>query len=504
MSATGVWFGNEQWPSGASPGAFAKDVFRIENCKSDKQRALAFYTWFQRCMCRGRLPQRPGFDGMLETADPLSTFTWGFHQCTGWGWVAAEALQAAGVKARRAVIHNRGHTIYEVWYAGENAKEGWHAFDPFLGWYLLNQDGEVASCAELAANPDLAVHPRGGPPRFGNHPERSALDYPFHTGDNLDIVQPVTNDSISYELEPGQSYENLWRPELPNLAWGDSTYPRGAHCDVSLFDETGKIRYPEHHPYWRHYVWPTLRTDGIAGGQPVRWQGCGALRWKPLTHGRQAACSAHNAVFENGMLRPAGANKHCEVWWRIRLPYQATYLRLMPVVEACGSDLICFVVSPDAGRSVLPLHNKNGVPPKIITHGPRELPANEPPDGSAPEGPSIRGSREFWLRLDMSSKSDASPLRVLSLGITVGYQFNMQILPRLMPGKNTLFLEAAKLDGAKLQAEWVCTDAQGRSQQVETVELAKSGRAQRTVETNAAAPDDLIMRGVSVRCSSVI
>ncbi len=192
-----MWFGNELWPSGKSPGAFARDVFRLENCKTDKQRALAFYTWFQRCMCRGRMPETPGFNGMLTSSDPLTTFAWGHHQCTGWGWVATEALQAAGVKARRSVVNNSGHTFYEVWYAGENGKESWHAFDPFLGWYLLNEDGEVASCAELAANPDLSIHPRGGPSRLGNHPERSVLGYSHYTGDNLDIVQPVRNEELS-------------------------------------------------------------------------------------------------------------------------------------------------------------------------------------------------------------------------------------------------------------------------------------------------------------------
>src|SRR5688572_4019760 len=120
MNAKGVWFGNEAWPSGASPGAFAKDVFRIEKCRTDKEKALAFNKWFLRCMNRGMLPHVPGMGGLLRTADPLHSFLWGHHECTGWGWVATEALQAAGLKARRSVVSNSGHTFYEVWYAGED------------------------------------------------------------------------------------------------------------------------------------------------------------------------------------------------------------------------------------------------------------------------------------------------------------------------------------------------------------------------------------------------
>ena len=51
--ASGVWFGNTQWPSGSSPGAFARDVYRIENCTTDRDKALALNSWLVRCMNRG-------------------------------------------------------------------------------------------------------------------------------------------------------------------------------------------------------------------------------------------------------------------------------------------------------------------------------------------------------------------------------------------------------------------------------------------------------------------
>ena len=68
MQARGVWFGNRQWPSGSSPGAFARDVFRIEGCVTDRDKALALNRWLVRCMNRGpnlKLPSLGDGTGQL-------------------------------------------------------------------------------------------------------------------------------------------------------------------------------------------------------------------------------------------------------------------------------------------------------------------------------------------------------------------------------------------------------------------------------------------------------
>lgn len=500
MHATKVWFGNRQWPSGASPGAFARDVFRIEACTTDKQRALVFYKWLQRCLCAGPMPKIPGLGGLLETANPVTTFAWGFHSCTGFGWVAVEALQSAGLKARRVVHHSSSHTIYEVWYRGDNGKEGWHAFDAEFGWYFFNDEGEVASCAELAANPDFIIHPRGGSPRYGNYPNRTLRNYPFRTADSLEIVQPVLNEELSFDMQLGQSFETLWRPEVPRLCWGTPDFPRGPHCDISLLDETGRLRFPEHAPYWQNYLWPNSRNASPAGDQPVRWHGCGALRWQPLLYGEKVTWRADNAIFENGTLRPAGVHKHCEVWWHFKLPYLATYLQITPVVENAGAATIGIAVSADAGKSMHTIHWKQGEPPKFILHGPGEMVVGDAAQKEPAAGPSIRGLREFWLRLDVSSKATPMP-RVLSLDFSVGYQLNMQTLPRLLAGDNTLYLQSGALDGARLEAEWVFTGRKG--QQIECLQLQQAGETHRVVNPGVEAHEDLIMRGVSLRCLPV-
>ena len=53
MGAKGVWLGNPAWPGNKSCKQFTEDVFRLAGAKTDKQKALAFYDWIQRCMMRG-------------------------------------------------------------------------------------------------------------------------------------------------------------------------------------------------------------------------------------------------------------------------------------------------------------------------------------------------------------------------------------------------------------------------------------------------------------------
>ncbi len=491
--ATGVWFGNSAWPSGRSPGAFAKDAFRLEGCETDRDKAMAWDKWQLRCMNRGPNCFTPGLGGYIKNLDPLTLFTsWGHNECTGWGWVATEALQAAGLKARRAVPNNSGHTFHEVWYKGLDGKEGWHAFDPFVGYFFLNDAGEVASCEELAANPDLVTRPRalpGARSRIGHHPERSGVFHRYQVHDNLDVIQPLRGEELSFEPLVGMRFTNLWKPEHPDLVIPCEGRPGGAHCSISLYDEEGKPRYSEHLPYWKNYMWPAARPNnvdsGISGQDPVRYHGCGHLRWKPLEYGEQVTCETHHAVFENGTVRPSGAKKHCEVWWKIKVPYLISYLRIGAAADQGGGDLIGFSVSPDKGKSFHTIHWSAKNLPKLLTLSPSD-------------SPSLRGMREFWLRLDMSTQSSTSPLCIRGLQVTVGYQTNMHLQPRLVPGSNELYVEAGDMKGVKLETEWAYTHPEG--EKTAKVELASGKKATQQVDPKLDRPDQAIMRGVTLRC----
>ena len=112
---------------------------------------------------------------------------------------------------------------------------------------------------------------------------------------------------------------------------------------------------------------------------------------------------------------------------------------------------------------------------------------------------SVQGLREFWLRVDLATHSEKPTLAVQALNVAVGFQHNMYIQPRLLPGENPLWVEAAELaDGAKLRAEWIYQlDGQERRA---AVELAKAGRAAEGVVIEADCPSDVHTTGIRLSC----
>ena len=509
MAATGIWFGNGQWPSGRSCGDFARDVFRLENCRTDKEKAFAFYKWMIRCMNRGPNFYRASGCGTYERCfDPDLLFTgWGSHECTGWGWIGAEALCSAGLEARRVVCHNNGHTLYEVFYAGDDGRESWHAFDPFGGWYALNERGEVASCEELAADPRLAQRPLpGSSVPFGHSWERSSQAHRHRMESALEIEQPLRNEQLSWELLPGMAVSSLWRPADPAYALvtcddappgqRGKRAPNGSHCTIPPYDEEGRLLYPEHEPYWKPYRWPaTARSELAPGVSPimpchhdlVRWHGYGSLRWTPLPYGEAATAHCRHARFDRGILSPDGPNRWLEVWYRFRLPYPVSHLSID--TDVAGSGTVGFALSADGCETVASLY---WGPPRWmkILNGKAEYLA-----GKA----SVQGLREFWLRVDMETRDT---IRMNALRIMVGYQHNMHVQPRLLPGVNGLHLAAAEVGaGEEVSARWNYTTPAGEQEAV--LKLDEAGRVNETVQVACEEPDDIIMRGVTIALDPV-
>lgn len=506
MHARNVWLGNTSWPTNRSLGEFANDCFRLSGAKTDREKALAFYDWMIRCLRRGgpNPVANNGCGGYSRCFDCLTNFaSWGDGECTFWGWIATEALCAAGLKARRVVAHKSGHTFYEVWYKGLNGREQWHAFDPFGGWYFLNERGEVASCAELAANPRLVQNPLPGHATpIGHHPDRANQAHRHRLEDQLFIEQPIQNETLSWDLRRGQQVTHLWMPEAPDKAlftwhpqYGETPpkpelldgHPSGMHDDIPEITRLGELAYPQHEPYWRNYRWPTPGVCHRNEGRPVRWHGSGALRWKPLLQGADAACYAIQARFEDGKLRPSEQHAFTEVWYHFRLPYLVSYLMLDYDIVGAGDDYCGFSISADNRRTIWPLATRSYAPHwGLLVNGQAEWKQGKP---------SVQGLREFWLRIDMYSHHANPTLALQGLNITVGFQHNMDVQPRLVPGDNNLWLSAAEMDaGSELQAEWIYQ--LNRNQAREALILNKAGRVEKQLNIAAACPSDILMTGL--------
>lgn len=504
MTASNVWIGNGAWPSNRSCGDFAKDVFRLAGAATDKQKALAFYDWLTRCLLRGPNPLVPdGAGGYSNCFDTLLILTsWAGGECTYWGWVATECLNGAGLKARRVVVHNSGHTYYEVWYRGDDGIEQWHAFDPFGGWYFLNERGEVASCAELAANPCLVQDPLPGHPvPLGHHPDRANLAHRHRTEDQIVIDQIPRSESLDWELQRGMEVVFNFMPEAPGEALltrhpslgepNTEAFPNGSHCDIAEISRLGFQQHAKHVPYWKNYLWPTPSQQLLNEGRPVRWHGSGALRWKPLLQGAGATCESRLAVFDRGTVRPANRHDFCEVWWHFKLPFMVSGITIDYDVIGSGGDYWGLALSADHRRSLWPLPMKSHGPHYGVTgNGQAQWKAHQS---------SVQGLREFWLRLDMVTHAEQPTLAMQAMNITVRFQHNMFVQPRLVPGANPLWIEAGELPpGAVLEGEWnyLLRGAQHR----EKVTLAKSGRAARVLDVPAVSPEEIVMTGVRLAC----
>jgi len=455
MNAGNVWIGNESWPSNRSLGEFAKDCFRLSGAKTDKEKALAFYGWMIRCLRRGgpNPVLNDGCGGYSRTFDSLVTWaSWGDGECTFWGWIATEALCLAGMKARRVVAHKNGHTFYEVWYKGDDGVEQWHAFDPFGGWYYLNEKREVASCEQLAANPQLVQKPLPGHAvPLGTHLDRAHLAHRHQLGDQLFIEQPIDNDRFSWDLEKGQQVTFAWMPEAPDKALfarhpeiGEvavDRFPNGAHGDIPELSRLGEVLFPEHEPYWSNYRWPVPNAYSRNEGLPARWHGSGGLRWKPLLQGQDAPVYATQAKFEGGALKPAGAHTFTEVWYHIKVPYLISTLMLDYDIVGAGDDYCGFAVSADDRRTLWPLQMKSRGPHwGSIVNGQNQWKAGQS---------SVQGLREFWLRVDMFSHHENPTLALQGLDVTVRFQHNK--FPRKRGSVEVIFVFQLSCANARKQ-----------------------------------------------------
>jgi hypothetical protein len=292
-----------------------------------------------------------------------------------------------------------------------------------------------------------------------------------------------------WDLKKGMEIANLFEPADPSLVlYCGEQYPRGSHCQIAAYNHLGKPNFPQHEPFWKNYRKNMHDFSWFNSDKPVRTHGTGALRWQPLIYGEKATAWADNAHFENGTVRPSGNNKHCEVWYEIKVPYYISYLFLEGYVKGGGSDYVGISISADGGKTLTTL-SANIMKSFRIRNG-----LEEKKSGKA----SVQYTKSFLIRIDMHSHSSETTPLLESLRITAGYQQNMFTQPFILPGKNNLWIEGKELDGCKITAEWNYS-LKGVDSTTSFV-LSKEGKVEQEVDLGFRQPDEIIMRGVAIRC----
>jgi len=337
------------------------------------------------------------------------------------------------------------------------------------------------------------VHaPLGHSEPLGYNTDYAYLGKRHAWADALDVIQHVQNETLAWELKPGMEVSNLFEPADPRhiLYCGDE-YPLGSHCQIPERDHCGALLFPENEPYWKNYR-RTMPDNAwiVNNGKAVRTHGCGALRWQPLQNGAEGPEWHDHARFENNTVRPSGKNRHTEIWYRLSLPYYASYLLVDGFVRNdTGSDYCGVAISPDKGLTVTPLMDKLKGKFRILNG------LEERKTGKS----SVQFLRDLWIRIDMHSHdSEASPV-LEYLKFTFGYQQNMFTQPMLLPGKNRLWLETSENRGCAIRATWRYSMKGAES--AASVESRKEGRVEKEVDLTCKNPDEITMRGITISCS---
>jgi hypothetical protein len=179
------------------------------------------------------------------------------------------------------------------------------------------------------------------------------------------------------------------------------------------------------------------------------------------------------------------------VWYHIQLPYLASWLYVDYDVVGSGNDYWSLSISGDDRQSWWQLPLKSKAPHwGVVQNGQADWKAGMP---------SICGRKEFWLRIDMARHNPNPTLAINALQLGVGFAHNMYVQPRLVPGENQLWLEAAELAaGSKLQAEWIYqVDEQEKRA---CVGLSKAGRTEEAVKVEVDCPSKVLMTGIRLHC----
>jgi len=329
---------------------------------------------------------------------------------------------------------HRGHHMMEVYY-----DKAWHCFDPHMTFYVHNRakPPAIASVAELRKDQTLAydaVKERracpgyllcGDSPKYFSGDEKWVLHRPFR------IHRGADREFGAITLPRGMRYVRTW---MGKKFYKPHGFGRGKGRPYHTCGRGADRKDPINWPYWEPYV---------SGGHG-RHASSGYLEYAPDLTGpgwQDGAIRHYNLVGEpnkaHPALHPQVAGEPGEVIFGVRCAYiiTAASLKLSGSVGAAGDSLAAAVSTQwvrDGSRRVW----------KSVFE------ARQPGDFATAVDltGAIEGSlRGCWVRVAMQAK-DPAKTGLNGFRFHADFQLNPYALPQLLPGKNTLFITAARTD----------------------------------------------------------
>jgi len=420
----------------SSMATIARDLYR--DCKTDQDKAIA--TWYFVRRMHFHWPHIPTWDSI----DLINSY--GFALCGYQSTMYCQIAAAGRLKAR--TMHPQRHVIAEAFYDG-----AWHMFDCQVGWYALNRKGQVASCAELKADPTLVTKAieegRASKPYFQcrDNP-KSGTNYAATARTGRTLKPPAKRLVIN--LRRGESITRTWANE--GKSWhkaGETKWTAPHHGCLSQTIDTND---PVNWPYWKPYA----KVARVRNGKPIygwkRYYGNGRTVYAPdlsADHWADALVAGQTKNVEPAKgLRPARPGRKAKAVFTIDLPYVGVDAWLdAAIVRKTDADAVTiYAKGPKGGWKKVWSAEKTGV---------LKL-----------EKVSLKDAAWFGhgyqVKFEMTAAKSPADAGVRDLRITSVFMNNMYALPFFKPGKNVVRVTAAKgadLAGNKLTLKYVWAEA---------------------------------------------
>ncbi len=480
---------NDRWPSNYDAKSWAADVFRIEGARSDEEKTLALYKWV-RLLQHWGLQCGDGTRGkaVIECDAVKKINVYPFGECSDFGVTSAALGHAGGLKAMEA--HVPGHTQLEVAYRDADGVERSHRLDPFWGIVVYDRTGtHIATWEEIKADPTVATKP-----------SRTVLPWGDKTGDRERFADKgsckpglrvrAPQYTMDKPLLPGETYVLRWEREA-GVPFHNS-HPDPGYRKEQEWGGFQRFQYAGGKVENLAHGHELLRPHVEVGKYGVQVSiGHGRLKLAPvLGPGFEAGCHEPpvNVAADGKGLRPAKAGAPATLVYAVRSPYVLVSSEFAGSFRAGKGDSVRVSIAHAEWRE------RGFTLDQALPAKPEWTPVWESRGEGAQEmrlaDLPLRGEYQYLVRLEMTG--DPKSAGVDTLAFNHVFQQNMLALPRLLPGKNAITVNAAALrPGWKLRVTYAWDDAKGQGRRdvrlVErvpfTYEIAAAGEKPADVRT---------------------
>ncbi|MDD4890873.1 MAG: HEAT repeat domain-containing protein [Phycisphaerae bacterium] len=413
---------NDRWPDASSARQFALDAIRLENAKTDQEKAIAVWLWIRRftMYTNGTAPSELGPKGRVQVLDPIKILNvWGAHWCDGLAQTMALCWRHLGYPAQK--FYKSGHTLCDAGWTDADGVFRYHLFDVSEGWFAFTRDGKrIASAEDLVRDHSLAYRPAVGP-MLRTHSLNSlygwvhAMHQPYKQTHKMEL-ELRGSDQI---MRQWGGLDRMSGDRLP--AFQDNVGRRGDNVP----EEHGAIPVDYGIGSW------DIRVD-------LSEEGIRREAFLPPTNCKSELDESGNHVIQADLTRPA------VLTYRILTPYIISKLGVVVDQSETTIELSC-----DGGKTWRSFPFERRVGPWFGDDGAKLAPATK--DGKEI---SAFGRYDVLVRVSLL-KGELERLAFL-----VGVQQNIYSLPQLLPGENRITISGKLAKGRQVEVAYNWFDAQ--------------------------------------------